>query len=114
MVSNNCGAMETGLAVLLAAERIARVTGSYIGEQEFARQGAVVWLLPSTGYAASVGLATHGCGLRRRSGYRGVGRPLVAVGSLRSARFGHHASACSDRLPGSTRRNLGTRRPLPL
>lgn len=30
MVSNNCGAMETGLAVLLAAERIARVTGSYI------------------------------------------------------------------------------------
>ncbi|PTM84277.1 CoA-transferase, partial [Streptomyces sp. VMFN-G11Ma] len=39
VVSNNCGAMETGLAVLLAAGRIARVTGSYIGaNKEFARQ----------------------------------------------------------------------------
>ncbi|MFI6560592.1 CoA transferase subunit A [Streptomyces sp. NPDC050534] len=39
VVSNNCGAMETGLAVLLAARRIARVTGSYIGaNKEFARQ----------------------------------------------------------------------------
>jgi 3-oxoacid CoA-transferase subunit A len=39
VVSNNCGAMETGLAVLLAAGRIARVTGSYIVEnKEFARQ----------------------------------------------------------------------------
>lgn len=39
VVSNNCGAMDSGLAVLLAAGRIARVTGSYIGaNQEFARQ----------------------------------------------------------------------------
>jgi 3-oxoacid CoA-transferase subunit A len=39
VVSNNCGAMETGLAVLLAAGRIARVTGSYIGaNKELARQ----------------------------------------------------------------------------
>ncbi|MFV2118811.1 CoA transferase subunit A [Streptomyces sp. Act-28] len=39
IVSNNCGAMESGLAVLLAAGRIARVTGSYIGaNKEFARQ----------------------------------------------------------------------------
>ncbi|KUN03280.1 succinyl-CoA--3-ketoacid-CoA transferase [Streptomyces yokosukanensis] len=39
VVSNNCGAMGTGLAVLLAAGRIARVTGSYIGaNKEFARQ----------------------------------------------------------------------------
>ncbi|WP_018680951.1 CoA transferase subunit A [Actinokineospora enzanensis] len=39
VVSNNCGAMESGLAVLLAAGRIARVTGSYIGTNaEFARQ----------------------------------------------------------------------------
>jgi 3-oxoacid CoA-transferase subunit A len=39
VVSNNCGAMESGLAVLLAAGRIARVTGSYIGaNEEFARQ----------------------------------------------------------------------------
>ncbi|MFB7090308.1 CoA transferase subunit A [Streptomyces sp. NPDC056296] len=39
VVSNNCGAMESGLAVLLAASRITRVTGSYIGaNKEFARQ----------------------------------------------------------------------------
>ncbi len=39
VVSNNCGALESGLAVLLAAGRIARVTGSYIGaNKEFARQ----------------------------------------------------------------------------
>ncbi|CAM5577256.1 hypothetical protein SGLAM104S_09971 [Streptomyces glaucescens] len=39
VVSNNCGAMESGLAVLLTAGRIARVTGSYIGaNKEFARQ----------------------------------------------------------------------------
>ncbi|WP_405883177.1 CoA transferase subunit A [Streptomyces sp. NBC_01136] len=39
VVSNNCGATESGLAVLLAAGRIARVTGSYIGaNKEFARQ----------------------------------------------------------------------------
>ncbi|WP_330460820.1 CoA transferase subunit A [Streptomyces sp. NBC_00820] len=39
VVSNNCGAMETGLAVLLAAGRIARVTCSYLGgNKEFARQ----------------------------------------------------------------------------
>ncbi|MGV9560058.1 CoA transferase subunit A [Streptomyces sp. NPDC003522] len=39
VVSNNCGAMESGLAVLLAAGRIARVTASYIGgNKEFARQ----------------------------------------------------------------------------
>ncbi|QES10128.1 CoA transferase subunit A [Streptomyces venezuelae] len=39
VVSNNCGANGEGLAVLLAARRIARVTGSYIGaNKEFARQ----------------------------------------------------------------------------
>ncbi|MBO3679197.1 CoA transferase subunit A [Streptomyces sp. NEAU-YJ-81] len=39
VVSNNCGAMESGLAVLLAAGHIGRVTGSYIGaNKEFARQ----------------------------------------------------------------------------
>lgn len=31
VVSDNCGAMESGLAVLLAAGRLARVTGCYIG-----------------------------------------------------------------------------------
>ncbi|MDT0341263.1 CoA transferase subunit A [Streptomyces litchfieldiae] len=39
VVSNNCGAMDSGLAVLLAAGRIARVTGSYLGNNhEFRRQ----------------------------------------------------------------------------
>ncbi|WP_327712766.1 CoA transferase subunit A [Streptomyces sp. NBC_00464] len=39
VVSNNCGVDGRGLGVLLAAGRISRVTGSYVGEnQEFARQ----------------------------------------------------------------------------
>ncbi len=39
VVSNNCGALESGLATLLAAGRISRVTGSYIGaNKEFARR----------------------------------------------------------------------------
>ncbi|MDT0615103.1 CoA transferase subunit A [Streptomyces lancefieldiae] len=39
VVSNNCGVDGHGLGILLAAGRIARVTGSYVGEnKEFARQ----------------------------------------------------------------------------
>ncbi|MER7485827.1 CoA transferase subunit A [Streptomyces sp. NPDC126497] len=39
VVSNNCGVDGRGLGVLLAVGRIARVTGSYVGEnKEFARQ----------------------------------------------------------------------------
>jgi 3-oxoacid CoA-transferase subunit A len=39
VVSNNCGVDGRGLGVLLADARIARVTGSYVGEnKEFARQ----------------------------------------------------------------------------
>ncbi|MEU6111521.1 CoA transferase subunit A [Streptomyces albidoflavus] len=39
VVSNNCGTDDRGLGVLLAARRITRVTGSYVGEnKEFARQ----------------------------------------------------------------------------
>jgi len=39
VVSNNCGVDGRGLGVLLSATRIARVTGSYVGEnKEFARQ----------------------------------------------------------------------------
>jgi 3-oxoacid CoA-transferase subunit A len=39
VVSNNCGVDGRGLGVLLDAGRIARVTGSYVGEnKEFARQ----------------------------------------------------------------------------
>ncbi|MFC8063831.1 CoA transferase subunit A [Streptomyces sp. NPDC057293] len=39
VVSNNCGVDERGLGILLSAGRIARVIGSYVGEnKEFARQ----------------------------------------------------------------------------
>ncbi|WP_405907656.1 MULTISPECIES: CoA transferase subunit A [unclassified Streptomyces] len=39
VVSNNCGVDGRGLGALLSANRIARVTGSYVGEnKEFARQ----------------------------------------------------------------------------
>ncbi|MDQ0585462.1 CoA transferase subunit A [Streptomyces rishiriensis] len=39
VVSNNCGVDGRGLGVLLAAGRVSRVTGSYVGEnKEFARQ----------------------------------------------------------------------------
>ncbi|MFE9702284.1 CoA transferase subunit A [Streptomyces sp. NPDC005930] len=39
VVSNNCGVDGRGLGILLSAGRIARVTGSYVGEnKEFARQ----------------------------------------------------------------------------
>jgi 3-oxoacid CoA-transferase subunit A len=39
VVSNNCGVDGGGLGLLLAAGRVARVTGSYVGEnKEFARQ----------------------------------------------------------------------------
>jgi 3-oxoacid CoA-transferase subunit A len=38
-VSNNCGVDDWGLGILLSDRRIARVTGSYVGEnKEFARQ----------------------------------------------------------------------------
>ncbi|MEV1011661.1 CoA transferase subunit A [Streptomyces sp. NPDC049881] len=39
IVSNNCGTDDHGLGILLGAGRVARVTGSYVGEnKEFARQ----------------------------------------------------------------------------
>jgi 3-oxoacid CoA-transferase subunit A len=39
VVSNNCGVDDWGLGILLSDRRIARVTGSYVGEnKEFARQ----------------------------------------------------------------------------
>jgi len=66
VVSNNCGAMESGLAVLLAAGRIARVTGSYIGaNKEFARQylaGELTVELTPQGTLAER-LRAGGCGI---------------------------------------------------
>ncbi|SFD45934.1 CoA transferase subunit A [Streptomyces aidingensis] len=84
VVSNNCGAMETGLAVLLSAHRIARVTGSYVGEnEEFARQylaGEIELELIPQGTLAER-LRAGGCGIPAFYTPAGVGT-LVAEGGL--------------------------------
>ncbi|MEI5097484.1 CoA transferase subunit A [Streptomyces sp. PmtG] len=84
VVSNNCGALGTGLAVLLAAGRIARVTGSYIGaNQEFARQYLAgeleVELIPQGTLAER--LRAGGCGIPAFYTPAGVGTQ-VAEGGL--------------------------------
>jgi 3-oxoacid CoA-transferase subunit A len=84
VVSNNCGAMESGLAVLLAAGRIARVTGSYIGaNKEFARQylsGELeVELIPQGTLAER--LRAGGCGIPAFYTPAGAGT-LIAEGGL--------------------------------
>jgi 3-oxoacid CoA-transferase subunit A len=84
VVSNNCGAMDSGLAVLLAAGRIARVTGSYIGSnKEFARQYLAgeleVELIPQGTLAER--LRAGGAGIPAFYTPAGVGT-LVAEGGL--------------------------------
>ncbi|MEU5598458.1 CoA transferase subunit A [Streptomyces sp. NPDC020298] len=84
VVSNNCGAMETGLALLLSAGRIARVTGSYIGaNKEFARQYLAgeleVELIPQGTLAER--LRAGGCGTPAFFTPAGVGTQ-VAEGGL--------------------------------
>ncbi|MCX4533022.1 CoA transferase subunit A [Streptomyces sp. NBC_00841] len=84
VVSNNCGAMESGLAVLLSAGRIARVTGSYVGEnKEFARQYLAgeleVELIPQGTLAER--LRAGGCGIPAFYTPAGVGTQ-VAEGGL--------------------------------
>ncbi|MBT2439483.1 CoA transferase subunit A [Streptomyces sp. ISL-36] len=84
VVSNNCGAMDSGLAVLLAAGRIARVTGSYIGaNKEFARQYLAgeleVELIPQGTLAER--LRAGGCGIPAFYTPAGVGTQ-VAEGGL--------------------------------
>ncbi|WSQ06746.1 CoA transferase subunit A [Streptomyces sp. NBC_01231] len=84
VVSNNCGAMESGLAVLLAAGRISRVTGSYIGgNKEFARQylgGEIELELIPQGTLAER-LRAGGCGIPAFYTPAGVGTQ-VADGGL--------------------------------
>ncbi|MFF9807980.1 CoA transferase subunit A [Streptomyces coeruleorubidus] len=84
VVSNNCGALDSGLAVLLAADRIARVTGSYIGgNKEFARQylgGEMELELIPQGTLAER-LRAGGCGIPAFYTPAGVGT-LVADGGL--------------------------------
>ncbi|GGZ50813.1 succinyl-CoA--3-ketoacid-CoA transferase [Streptomyces inusitatus] len=84
VVSNNCGAMESGLAVLLSAGRISRVTGSYIGaNKEFARQYLAgeleVELIPQGTLAER--LRAGGCGIPAFYTPAGVGTQ-VADGGL--------------------------------
>ncbi len=84
VVSNNCGAMDTGLSVLLAAGRIVRVTGSYIGgNKEFARQylsGEIELELIPQGTLAER-LRAGGCGIPAFYTPAGVGTQ-VADGGL--------------------------------
>ncbi|MFC8830405.1 CoA transferase subunit A [Streptomyces sp. NPDC057137] len=83
VVSNNCGAMDSGLAVLLAAGRIARVTGSYIGaNKEFARQYLAgeleVELIPQGTLAER--LRAGGCGIPAFYTPAGVGTQIAEGG----------------------------------
>ncbi|WP_377273286.1 CoA transferase subunit A [Peterkaempfera sp. SMS 1(5)a] len=83
VVSNNCGAMDSGLAVLLAAGRIARVTGSYIGgNKEFARQylsGELELELIPQGTLAER-LRAGGCGIPAFYTPAGVGTQIADGG----------------------------------
>jgi 3-oxoacid CoA-transferase subunit A len=84
VVSNNCGIDGRGLGVLLADGRIARVTGSYVGEnKEFARQylsGELeVELVPQGTLAER--LRAGGCGIPAFYTPSGVGTQ-VAEGGL--------------------------------
>ncbi|MFI8420443.1 CoA transferase subunit A [Streptomyces sp. NPDC085479] len=83
VVSNNCGTDDHGLGVLLAAGRITRVTGSYVGEnKEFARQylsGELeVELVPQGTLAER--LRAGGCGIPAFYTPAGVGTPLAGGG----------------------------------
>lgn len=83
VVSNNCGALGTGLAALLAAHRIARVTASYIGgNEEFARQYLAgeleVELIPQGTLAER--LRAGGCGIPAFYTPAGVGTQVADGG----------------------------------
>jgi 3-oxoacid CoA-transferase subunit A len=83
-VSNNCGVDGAGLGILLAAGRIRRTTGSYVGEnQEFARQylaGELEVELTPQGTLAER-LRAGGCGIPAFYTPAGVGT-LVATGGM--------------------------------
>ncbi|MFD4656904.1 CoA transferase subunit A [Kitasatospora sp. NPDC058444] len=84
VVSNNCGVDGGGLGVLLAAGRIGRVTGSYVGDnKEFARRylsGELELELTPQGTLAER-LRAGGCGIPAFFAPAGVGT-LVAEGGL--------------------------------
>ncbi|MBO1419854.1 CoA transferase subunit A [Streptomyces sp. FH025] len=84
VVSNNCGVDGGGLGVLLAAGRISRVTGSYVGDnKEFARRylsGELELELTPQGTLAER-LRAGGCGIPAFFTPAGVGT-MVAEGGL--------------------------------
>ncbi|MFI0710139.1 CoA transferase subunit A [Streptomyces inhibens] len=84
VVSNNCGVDGAGLGILLAAGRISRVTGSYVGDnKEFARQylsGELLVELTPQGTLAER-LRAGGCGVPAFFTPAGVGTQ-VADGGL--------------------------------
>ncbi|MFI1580662.1 CoA transferase subunit A [Embleya sp. NPDC020630] len=84
VVSNNCGVDRWGLGILLHAGRIARATGSYVGEnKEFARQylsGELELELTPQGTLAER-LRAGGCGIPAFYTPAGVGTQ-VAEGGL--------------------------------
>ncbi len=84
VVSNNCGTDGAGLGTLIAAHRLARVVGSYVGEnKEFARQYLAgdleVELVPQGTLAER--LRAGGCGIPAFYTPAGVGTQ-VAEGGL--------------------------------
>jgi 3-oxoacid CoA-transferase subunit A len=84
VVSNNCGVDGLGLGCLLDRHRVARVTGSYVGEnREFARQFLAgeleVELIPQGSLAER--LRAGGCGIPAFYTPAGVGT-LIAEGGL--------------------------------
>ncbi|MEU0988191.1 CoA transferase subunit A [Streptomyces sp. NPDC005953] len=86
VVSNNCGVDGAGLGTLLAAGRIARVTGSYIGgNKEFARQYLAgeleVELVPQGTLAER--LRAGGCGIPAFFTPAGVGTEVAEGGLAR-------------------------------
>ncbi|WP_405791627.1 CoA transferase subunit A [Streptomyces sp. NBC_01506] len=83
VVSNNCGAQDSGLATLLASHRIERVTGSYVGaNKEFERQylaGDIELELIPQGTLAER-LRAGGCGIPAFFTPAGVGTPVADGG----------------------------------
>ena len=82
VVSNNCGVDDAGLGTLIAAHRIARVVGSYVGEnKEFARQYLAgeleVELIPQGTLAER--LRAGGCGIPAFYTPAGVGTQVAGV-----------------------------------
>ena len=84
VVSNNCGVDDWGLGILLAAQRIRKMTSSYVGEnKEFERQflsGELELELTPQGTLAET-LRAGGSGIAAFYTQTGVG-PLVAEGGL--------------------------------